>query len=87
MDYHREGNPLKDEVNIMNEKDPLHGIQDQDYIDGLTFPEYLRSLKMKRCGETTRLQQVSLRLQAVLKNYYEASQDLETIAGLLEKRE
>ncbi|MBF4349038.1 hypothetical protein EAY19_23600, partial [Vibrio anguillarum] len=54
---------------------------------GLTFPEYLRSLKIQRYGETKRLQQVSLQLQTILRNYYEASQDLETIADLLEKRE
>ncbi|MBF4218496.1 hypothetical protein PL85_15995 [Vibrio anguillarum] len=68
-------------------KDLLREIQDPDGELGLTFPEYLRSLKIQRYGETKRLQQVSLQLQTILRNYYEASQDLETIADLLEKRE
>lgn len=68
-------------------EDLSHETQDLGGESGLTFPEYLRSLKMKRCGETKRLQQVSLQLQATLQNFHEASQGLETIADLLEKRE
>jgi hypothetical protein len=71
----------------MKEQNPLHGTLNQDSDVGLTFPEYLRSLKIQRLGETTRLQQVSLRIQAVLHNFHEVSEDLETIACLLEKRE
>jgi hypothetical protein len=72
---------------FMKEQDPLHGTLNQDSDVGLTFPEYLRSLKIQRLGETTRLQLVSQQLQAALHNFYEASRGLEKAADLLEKRE